>query len=716
MSTAAVAPSESSPLSGLLRHMDLTLALGVIGVVMVLVVPLPTFILDLMLCCQLALSLAILLGTLHSSEPLEFSGFPSLLLLVTLARLALNVASSRLILMNGDAGHVIETFGQFVVGGNFVVGITIFLILIIIQFVVITKGAGRVAEVAARFTLDAMPGKQMAIDADLNAGLIDEMQARGRRQKIEREANFYGAMDGASKFVRGDAIAAIIIAGVNLVGGLAIGVLQRGMDPGDAMKHFALLTIGDGLVTQIPALLISTASGILVTRGASDMSLGQDFGRQLLMKPKSMKVTAAFLALCAAVPGLPAVPLLAMAGGAWMLASFVQRVEMTDASQKATATASKTGKEAAAQKTNPESAEAQLRMDTLELELGASLLNLVDKNSGDLLGRIAQIRKKLATELGIITPSVRVRDNLQLAGRSYRLKVRGAVVAEHQAFPDKLMAINPGTARAGLEGTPTTDPAFGLQALWIASAHRGRAEAFGYTVVEPVAVLATHLQELLRRHAADLLTRHDIQKMVDRVKETDPALVKDIVPNMLTLPVLHRVLQGLLRERVPIRDTVTILETLGDHAGHQKSVDALIEECRVALSPSFVGAMLDDQNKLPSIACEPVLESKMMQGLVQTERGIILVLQPQQVTNLVRRIVEMVAAAERKKQKPVLLCSAALRTHLRRLVERALPNLTVLSYNEIPSRATLEIIAQVPESVLANTPAPRPTIDQAHKS
>jgi len=695
--------------------MDVALAFGVIGVILVLVVPLPTFILDTLLCCQLALSLAVLLGTLHTSEPLEFSSFPPLLLLVTLFRLALNVASARLILLDGDAGHVIAAFGQFVVGGNYIVGVTIFLILTVIQFVVITKGAGRVAEVAARFTLDAMPGKQMAIDADLNAGLIDESQARLRRQKIEREANFYGAMDGASKFVRGDAIAAIIITAVNFLGGLAIGVIQRDMSPVDALRQFALLSIGDGLVTQVPALLISTASGILVTRGASELSLGEDLGRQLFAKPKSMKVTAAFLALCSAVPGLPAIPLLVLAAGAWSLASIVQRADTANANNTKIASPGSKAAAGAAQKPSPESAEAQLRMDTLELELGASLLSLVDKNSGDLLGRIAQIRKKLASELGIITPSLRVRDNLQLPGRAYRLKVRGAVVAVHEVFPDRLMAINPGGMRTGLEGTVTTDPAFGLPALWIAAGQRGRAEAYGYTVVEPVAVLATHMQELLRRNAADLLTRHDVQKMVDRVKESDPALVKDVVPNVLTLPVLHRVLQGLLRERIPIRDSVTILETLGDHAGQQKSVDILIEEVRVALSPSFVGAMLDEQSKLLSIACEPALESKLLQSLVQADRGTMLVLTPSQVTNLVKRVAELVIAAERKHQKPILLCSAALRVHLRRLIERALPSLTVLSYNEIPSQATLEIIAQVPDTILGNMTL-RPQVGEAVKA
>ena len=697
MAIIATNPLNKGAFGSILRFMDLALACGVIGIILVLVVPLPTIILDILLCCQLALSLAILLGTLHASEPLEFSGFPPLLLLVTLFRLSLNVASARLILLNGDAGHVISAFGQFVVGGNYVVGIIVFLILIIIQFVVITKGAGRVAEVAARFTLDAMPGKQMAIDADLNAGLIDESQARARRSKIEREANFYGAMDGASKFVRGDAIAALVITAVNLLGGLAIGVLQRGMDAGDAMRQFALLSIGDGLVTQIPALLISTASGILVTRSASDLTLAEDFGKQILMKPKAMKVTSAFLALSAIIPGLPTVPLLALAAGAWALAGVGQRAE-ANAPKVLLPEAKPVAGAPTAPK--PDSPEAQLKMDLLELELGASLLPLVDRGGGDLLGRIAQLRKKLAGELGIIVPAVRVRDNLQLPGRTYRLKVRGAVVAENDAFSEQLLAIDPGGARAGLEGIATTDPAFGLPALWIPSSQRVRAEAYGYTVVEPVAMIATHLQELLRTHAAELLTRHDVQKMLDRVKETDAALAKDIVPGAVSLAGLHRVLQGLLRERVPVRDAVTILETIGDHAGQQKTVESLIEDVRVALAPSFVGALLDEQNKLTAVACEPLLESRMIQNLVQGDRGVILVLAPNQVTALVKRVVDQITALERRGRKGVLLCSAPLRPHLRHLVERSVPTLPVLSYAEVPRRATLEITFQIPAQAL----------------
>ncbi len=681
--------------------MDVALACGVIGVIIIMVVPLPTWSLDIFLCCQLALSLSILLGTIYSAEPLEFSGFPPLLLMVTLFRLGLNVATARLILLQGDAGSVITAFGQFVVGGNYIVGVTIFLILLVIQFVVITKGAGRVAEVAARFTLDAMPGKQMAIDADLNAGLINEEQARARRQKIEREANFYGAMDGASKFVRGDAVAALIITVINLLGGLAIACLQRGMSPGDALKHFALLTIGDGLVTQIPALLISTASGILVTRGASDLSLGEDFGRQLFMRHKALRVTGVFLAIFAFIPGLPTIPLLLMAAGAFALSTIVKRDEAvnTAAAARKTALAGKDTPAGTTPAPKPDSPEAQLQMDILELELGPSLLPLVDKGGGDLLNRITTIRKKLAAELGIIIPPVRVRDNLQLPGRQYRVKVRGAVVTDNTLQPDRLLAIDPGGAKTGLDGLPARDPAFGLPALWITPNQRSRGEAYGYTVVEPVSVLSTHVHEVMRANAADLLSRQDVQKIVDRVKESDPGLVKDIIPNAITLATLHRVLQGLLRERVPIKDMGTILEVLGDSTGQNRTLEAQIEDIRIALAPSFVGAMLDDSGKLISLALDPALESRLIQSLVQNDRGAMLVLPPQQVTALVRRINDDVSALQRKKLKPVLVCSGALRNHIRRLIERSVATLPVISYSEVPRRATLEIVAQIPTTI-----------------
>ena len=699
MNSAGVTKLSKLPLGGLLKHTDVALACGVIGMLMVLVVPLPPFILDVLLSIQLMFSISILLGAIYCNEPMEFSGFPSLLLLITLARLSLNVASSRLILLRGDAGHVISAFGTFVVGGNYVVGMTVFLILMVIQFVVITKGSGRVAEVAARFTLDAMPGKQMAIDADLNAGLIDEAQARARRSKIEREAGFYGAMDGSSKFVRGDAIAALIITAVNLLGGLAIGVIQRGMGIGDALRQFALLSIGDGVATQIPALLVSTAAGILVTRGASGSGLGSEVGQQLLAKPRALKITAVFLGVFGLIPGFPTLVLVTLGVCAWLLASAVERAQAA-APAAALAQGGLGPKGAGALGKKTDSAQSATQNKLLELELGRRLLPFADQN-GELLTRVTQIRKKLEAELGIVIPALHVRDNLDLPHNGYRLKARGAVIAQHEIQPDKLLAINPGAARGGLEGTPTTDPAFGLPALWITTAQQGRAETYGYTVVQPVAALITHLQEALKNSAAELLTRLDVNDALERVKESDPALVKDTIPGAVTVAVLHRVLQGLLRERIPINDMVSILETLGDQAGQSKTVDALVEETRAALAPSFVGAMLDNAGVLHALACEPQLESRMIQSLVRIENVPMLALNPQHVTAFVTRAAELSAASEKKRgRKPALVCSANLRPHIRRLMERSLPGMAVLSYPEIPRQASLEIVGQLSAGVL----------------
>lgn len=711
------------------HYADVGLALGVIGLMFVLVVPLPTWLLDVLLCCQFGLSLAVLLGTLYCAEPLEFSGFPPLLLFVTLFRVSLNVASSRLILMQADAGHVIESFGQFVVGGNYVIGAVIFLIFIIIQFVVITKGAGRVAEVAARFTLDAMPGKQMAIDADLNAGLIDEAQARDRRRKIEREANFYGAMDGASKFVRGDAIAALVITLVNIVGGLVVGVLMQGRDLSGAARTYSLLTIGDGLVTQIPALLVSTAAGILVTRSASEFSLGRDLSAQLLGRPKTLAMTAVFMGVFMMVPGMPKLVFGTLMVLTALLAWTMRRAGPALAAAAAAAGAgagtpgipgAPTGPGtpsgtpgaaagAAGRDGRPQGAPAEieelLKVEPLELELGASLIPLVEPGAGgDLLSRIAQIRKRMASETGIILPPVRVRDNLQLPPRHYRLLLRGASVGEGELQLDGLLAINPGGARSGLEGTPTVDPAFGLPGLWVAPAQRGRAEAYGYTVVEPPAVLSTHLHELLRANAAELLSRQDVQDMVDRVRESAPAVVKDVVPNAVSLSVLHRVLQGLLRERVPVRDLTIILETLGDHAGQGKTPEMLVEAARAALAPQFVRGYADAQGRLAAVALDPGLESRMAQAVAQTEEGPALVLPPLQVPRIIQAIEEHYARAERRRRNIVLICSAALRPHLRRLLERSLPKLPVISYMEIPRGLQLEIVSQVSASVWAVAP------------
>lgn len=684
-------------LMALPQYADVALAMGVVGVIVVLVIPIPTAMLDLLLCCQLALSLAIIMGTLYCNEPLDFAGFPSLLLFVTLFRLALNVASSRLILLNADAGQVIQSFGDFVVGGNYVVGLAIFLVLVAIQFVVITKGAGRVAEVAARFTLDAMPGKQMAIDADLNAGLIDEGQARVRRQKIERESSFFGAMDGASKFVRGDAIAGLLITAINILVGLAIGVFQRDMEISEAMRRYALLTIGDGLVTQVPALLISTASGILVTRSASELSLGQDLGRQLFLKPRPILITAVFLWIFAFMPGMPTVPFAGL-GGILFVVAYMMSAKGAEPGCAAGVSSD------AAPPPIPnaqESVEHLLKQDVVELELGTSLICLADHGGqGNLLGRIAQVRKRLAGEMGIVVPPVRIRDNLQLRPHQYRLCIRGAEAMNGELQPSRLLAISPNSARGNMQGSPTTEPAFGLPAIWIENAQRGRAEAFGYTVVDASSVLATHLQETLRSHAAELLSRQDVQAMVDRIKETHPALVKDVIPGQVPLPIVHRVLQSLLRERVPVRDLLTVLETLGDNAGRQETVEGLTERVRLALAPAFVRSLSDAQGHLAAVALEPELESRMIKSLVKTEQGVALVVSPHQVPPLLKAIEEQYATASRRQKQAALVCSGSLRPHLRRFIERLLPKAPVLSYLEIPRGVQLEIVSQVHASAL----------------
>ena len=706
MSTKPMAlPSGPGALASIARFADVGLAFGVVGVIVVLVLPIPSAMLDMLLCMQLALSLAILVGTLYCNEALEFSGFPPMLLFITLFRLSLNVASARLILLNGDAGKVIHAFGDFVVGGNYIVGFAIFLILVAIQFVVITKGAGRVSEVAARFTLDAMPGKQMAIDADLNAGLIDESQARQRRNKIEREASFFGSMDGASKFVRGDAIAALLITAINILGGLAIGMLQKDMALTDALKRYTLLTIGDGLVTQIPALLVSTASGILVTRGASELNLGSDLSRQFLLKARPLQITATFLMIFALLPGMPTLPFASFSILLFVVAGMVSRAKGAEAeAQPAPVPGGKGAKGAAGGAKNerdPEGVEPLLKVEAVELEVGAALVPLAqDGGPGDLLARISQIRKRLASELGIVLPPVRVRDNLHLGSRKYRIRLRGAPAGEGELAPERLMAIDPGGARPGLQGNPARDPAFGLPAVWITPETRGRAEAFGYTVVDAASVLSTHIHEVLRTHAADLLSRQDVQNLVDRVKESDPAIVKDVVPNQIGLPMLHRVLQALLRERIPVRDMTTILETLGDTGGKPEPVESLIERVRVALSPSFVRGLEEPPGRLTAIALEPALESRMLKSLVMTEHGPTLVLSPFQVPRLLKAIEELCGAPNRK--QTALLCSGNLRPHVRRLLERSLPKLPVLSYLEIPNGTQLEIGGQVRADVLGD--------------
>jgi flagellar biosynthesis protein FlhA len=657
---------------------DVLLAVGVALILGMMIIPLPESVLDILLITNIAIALVMLLVAMYITAPLQFSAFPALLLLATLFRLGLNISSTRLILLQGHAGSVIDAFGHFVVGGNYVVGVVVFMILVVIQFVVITNGAGRVAEVAARFTLDAMPGKQMAIDADLNAGLINEAQARQRRRAIEQEADFYGAMDGASKFVKGDAIAGVLIIFVNILGGLAIGVFQLGLSPAQALGRYTLLTVGDGLVSQIPALLISTATGIIVTRAASDANLGRDIASQILANPRALYLVAGLLAALGLIPGLPKLPLFLIAAGLGAAGVLVQR---------RLAAAPPSAEDAPAEpaaRTEPENVRQFLRVDPLELEIGYGLIPLTDASQGGtLLERVTLLRRQMALELGIILPTIRIHDNPELHPNQYAIKLRGVRVATGEVRANRLLAMNPGLAEQELPGIPTVEPAFGLPAIWIAAEDRERAEVLGYTVVDPTSVIITHLSEVIRTHAASILSRQDVQTLLDHVKEEHAALVNELVPNVLTLGEVQRVLQNLLRERVSIRDLVTILEAVADQARLTRDPDQLAEAARQALSRQITNQYLGDDGRLAVMTLGPDWQQTLAQNVVQTERGPNIHLEPtlaQRLLTRLREAMERMAAAGRQ---PVLLCPARLRLPLRRFAELALPSLVVLAYGEV---------------------------------
>ncbi len=585
------------------------LGLAVVVVVGLLIIPLPPLLLDILLTFSLAMSILILLVTVSTRDPLEFSIFPSLLLLITLLRLGLNVNSTRLILGTGHAGNVIAAFGKVVIGGNYVVGLVIFLILVVINFIVITKGAGRIAEVAARFTLDAMPGRQMSIDADLGAGLIDEIEARRRREEISRYADFYGAMDGAAKFVRGDAVAGLLITAINLVGGFVIGISQRGLSAGDALTTYTALTVGDGLITQIPALIVSTAAGILVTYGSSSPSVGPAIATQLTRHQGALWISSAVLALLGLIPGFPIVPFLALsaacAGAAWMVRQ--------KGVAKAAAEAELASAPAAAPRLEAPVLRDLMQVEPLELEVGYALVPLVDESGkGDLLQRIGIMRKQLALELGIVIPPARIRDNIQLPANEYVIKMRGIRVASAEIMPRYLMALDPNGIAAPIDGMRTRDPSFGLPAVWVQPERRVDAEASGYSVVEPQTVLSTHMMETIRRHAADLLSRQNVRELLDALKETHPALVDDVVPGKLSLGSVHRVLQRLLKEGIPIRDLATILETLSDAAEQTKDPELLTEHVRRALASVLVQMFNEGDGTIRGITMGPRMETALM--------------------------------------------------------------------------------------------------------
>jgi flagellar biosynthesis protein FlhA len=663
------------------QYADILLALGVVLIIGVLIIPIPTMGLDLLLAANITLSLVILLTTLYLKRPLDFSVFPGLLLVVTLFRLSLNVAATRLILGEGYAGTVINSFGNFVVKGNYVVGFIIFIILVIIQFVVITKGAGRISEVAARFTLDAMPGKQMAIDADLNAGLINEDDARRRRSDITREADFYGAMDGASKFVRGDAVAGILITMVNVIGGFIIGVAQQGLPLAEAIKKYTLLSIGDGLVTQIPALIVATASGILVTRAAGDSNLGGEIAKQVTLQPKALAIASGLVFALGIVPGMPFVPFTVFSIAVGIAAYLTLQAEKRREAEKVTKEVHITPPEA---KTPSEQAEESLHLDTLEVEIGYGLISLVDtQQGGDLLDRIATIRRQLASEMGVILPPIRIRDNVQLKPNLYEVKLKGSTVARYELMVDHYLAINPGHLDDDLEGFPTYEPAFGMSAKWIVQNYRELAELKGFTVVESAAVMATHLTEIIRSHAAEIFTRQDVRNLVDRVKREAPAAVEDVVGDLVPLSTLQKVLQNLLSERIGIRDMVTILETLADYSQQTKDSDVLTEYVRMALRRTITNSYRNSDNQLNVFTLDPQTVKFLSDNVQATKQGLMLVVPPAKGEVLINKIKASCEMMGREGLTPVLLVSPNIRLALRRYVQGAVPNIVVISYSEV---------------------------------
>jgi len=674
--------SQGEPGSNLLNtplapYSNIILVVGLVAILATLIIPLPTPLLDMFLACSISLALGVLIVTLSSKESLELSTFPSLLLFVTLFRLSLNVASTRLILLQGNAGKIIQTFGGFVAGGSFVVGLVIFLILVVIQFIVITKGAERISEVAARFTLDAMPGKQMAIDADLNAGVITETQANERRVKIVKESEFYGAMDGASKFIRGDAKAGLIITAINIIGGIAMGY-TRGMTIAGAVKTYSILSIGDGLVSQIPSVIIAVSSGFLVTKISSRYSVGQDLSKQFLKTSQPLVIAAIIIASMAFVPGLPKIPFLFLGTGAALLGRFIARSEKGSKQKRSAAPRAKAEKQPV---------EELLDVDRVSVQVGVRLISMVDpRKDSAIFDRIGALRRKFAQQFGIIIPLVRLRDNINLEPTAYEIRIAELPVAEGRLEPDMFLAMDPGTVQAKVGGLDTTEPVYGLPALWITPANKEKAELSGYTVIDPESVFITHLSETLRKHADDLLTREDVQLLVDRLRKTQPSLVGDVIgpDREVSVGLLQRVLKNLIKNGIPVRELTAILESLGEHASKTKNAAVLTEMVRKRLSRTITEQYKNDDGKILAITLDPTLEHQMASTLQQETDGINLALPTEIAMDISRKTAQAwKEVMDKGNDKVVLLCDSRLRSPLAAMLSRTVSLLPVVAYDEI---------------------------------
>ena len=689
----AVSDKSRSSRLGLLNtpaasHSNIILAVSMVTILATLLIRMPTPLLDLLLACSISLAVAVLIITMFSKEALELSSFPSLLLFVTLFRLSLNVASTRLILLQGNAGRIIQTFGDFVAGGSFVVGLVIFLILFIIQFIVVTKGAERISEVSARFTLDAMPGKQMAIDADLNAGTITEAQAIERRAKIVKESEFYGAMDGASKFIRGDAKAGIIITAINIIGGIAMGY-SRGMTVGSAVETYSILSIGDGLVSQIPSMIISISSGFLVTKISSSRSVGQDLSRQFLKTSQPLTIASFIIAAMALVPGLPALPFLLLAAGAAFTGRMVAKSEKGGEKKK----------EVSSQKaqTQEQPVEDLLDVDRISVLVGVRLIGLVDPRKGSsIFDRIGALRRKFAQQLGIIMPLVRLRDNINIESNAYEIRLLDHTVARGQLEPNMFLAMDAGAVQAEVEGIETTEPVYGLPALWIAESEKEKAELRGYTVIDPESVFITHLSETLKKHADELLTRQDVQLLVDRLRKTQPSLVGDVIGELVPIGTLQRVLKNLLANAIPIRELPIILESLGEYASRTKNTDILTELVRKHLARTITEQYKGRDGKISAITLEPALEHQMTSNLHQEAETLSLAL-PTEMTMAISTDIAQAwkTAMDKGDEKAVLLCDSRLRLPLATMLARTVPPLPVIAYDEIVLGTEIEPVETI---------------------